>query len=173
MLKYIFVGIVSLLAIESIIVLLSTSVSAQVDYTHRRIWDDVAGNKAGWNPDGHKKVFGIVDGKFNPQTSIVLINTFNPVLPGVVCHVDYRGFSPAGPSFEVNCGGGNPGAVAPMDGVSLDYLIITMPFSPPFDIFDPAGGGVISLRGNITESTQMDNQTQDSNVIPDVTPNLN
>ena len=37
---------------------------------------------------GQTKVFGIVDSKFNPQTSIVLINTFNPVLPGVVCTIE-------------------------------------------------------------------------------------
>ena len=109
---------------------------------------------------GQTKVFGIVDSKFNPQTSIVLINTFNPVLPGVVCHVDHRGYAVAGPAFEVNCGGGNPSAVAPMDGTSLDYLIITMPFSPPdTGIFNPTTGGVIP-RINMTDSAQMENQTQ-------------
>jgi hypothetical protein len=134
--------------------------SAPIQYTHRRVLDDPAGNKVGWNPDGQTKVFGIVDSKFNPQTSAVLINTFNPVLPGVVCDVDHRGYAAAGPAFEVNCGGENPSAVAPMNGTALDYLIITMPFSPPdTGIFNPTTGGVIP-RINMTDSAQMENQTQ-------------
>ena len=134
--------------------------SPVIQYTHRRVLDDPAGNKVGWNPDGQTKVFGIVDSKFNPQTSVVLINTFNSVLPGVVCNVDHRGYAASGPAFEVNCGGGNPSAVAPKDGTALDYLIITMPFSPPdTGIFNPTTGQVIP-RINMTGSTQMENQTQ-------------
>lgn len=81
-------------------------------------------------------------------------------MTGVVCQVDYRGYASSGPAFEVNCGGGNPSAVAPKDGTALDYLIITIPFSPPdTGIFNPTTGGVIP-RINMTDSAQMENQTQ-------------
>jgi hypothetical protein len=174
LLKYILIGLVLILTVDAIVMLVSTPANAQVSYTHRRIFDNVEGNKVGWNPDGQKKAFGIADSKFNPNTSIVLINTWNPISPGVVCHVDHRGYGSTGPGFEVNCGAGNPSAVAPLDGIFLDYLIITMPFSPPdTDIFEPGGGGVISLRNNMTQSAPMENQTQQTDSGPGGTLNPN
>lgn len=150
-----------LLAINSAILLIATPVDAQIEYTHRRIFDDANGNSIGWNPNGERKLFGILDDRFNVGTSIVLINTNNYVLPGVVCHVDYRVIGPTGPSFEVNCGNGNPGAIAPEDGTYLDYLIITMPFTLP-DVAQPTEGPIepLNLRSNITDRMQMANQTQ-------------
>lgn len=132
----------------------------------------MSGNKIGWNPNGHTKLFGITDSKFDPNTSIVVINTWNPVAPGVVCNVDHRGYGPGGPAFEVNCGEGDADAEAPMDGIFLDYLIITMPFSPPdTGIFNPNTGGVISLRSNMTQSAQ-ENQTQQNSTVFEGTNSL-
>lgn len=54
---------------------------------------------------------------------------------------------------------GSTNAVAPMDGTSLDYLIITMPFSPPDTGIFPTAGGVIP-RINMTDGNQLANQTQ-------------
>ena len=91
-----------LIAVNSATLLITVPVDAQVEYTHRRIFDDAFGNSIGWNPDNQTKVFGILDDRFNVGTSIVLINTHNFVLPGVVCHVDYRAIDPTGSTFGVN-----------------------------------------------------------------------
>lgn len=156
--RYVFIGIVSLLAIVSILALLNTPANALTVFTHRHLYDDVFGNQAGWNPDGNAKLFGIIDSKFDPVESIVLINTVNYVKPGVVCHVDHRSYG----SFEVNCGEESD-APAPEDGTELHYLIITTPFSDSNQIFTPATGGVISLRENMTGSMDVENQTLGGN----------
>jgi len=160
LLKLILIGLTVLLAANFAIPLIAVPVDAQIEYTHRRIYDDAFGNSIGWNPDNQTKAFGISDDRFNVGNSIVLINTNNFVLPGVVCHVDYRAIEPTGPAFEVNCGNGNPGAPAPLDGTYLDYLIITMPFSPP-DVAEPTEGPIepLGLRTNTTDTMQMANQT--------------
>ena len=99
LLKLILIGLTVLLAINSAIPLINTPVDAQIQYTHRRLFDDVTGNQLGWNPDGHTKAFGIRDERFNVWTGFILVNTNNFVGPGAVCQVDYRPIGPAGAGF--------------------------------------------------------------------------
>jgi hypothetical protein len=133
LLKSILIGLLALLAISSVQAFVNISVSAQVtletSLIHRRLLDDVTGHNLGWDPDGAKKVFGIVDSKFNVQNSVVLVNTINQNF--VVCSVDYRVETSINSAFEVNCGNDDDNAAAPVDGAVLDYVIISMPLSPP------------------------------------------
>jgi hypothetical protein len=58
--------------------------------------------------------------------------------------------------FCTTCGHGDPGAVAPLNGSVLDYLIVNIPLSRSDE-------GVINpLRGNVTDRIQMTNLTQSS-----------
>jgi len=108
--------------------------SGQVSMFTRILQDDPAGNAAGWDPDGSKRSFTIVEPEFSASDNMVIINTVQDNF--VVCSVDYRGDR----FFEVNyiestngyfpsgnmtvLGGG------PADGAILYYTIIHSPLIP-------------------------------------------
>ena len=71
----------------------------------------------GWNPNGNRISFTIFDDQFNPETSTVIVNTFQSNF--VVCNVDYM----YNGAFEVNCNN------APANAGQLHYTIINLPAS--------------------------------------------
>lgn len=79
---------------------------------HRILKDDSTGNNKGWNPNGNTRVFVIKDSDFDPQLSVVGIDTKQQNY--VVCSVDYwtKG------AFEVVC------TKAPSNGGILSYVIV-------------------------------------------------
>jgi hypothetical protein len=89
---------------------------------HRILFDDAAGNAAGWNPNGTEFAFFISDPAFDPQKSTVFLNVDDDQFY-VLCGVDLRGFQ-GGNNFEVVCVG------EPSEGTRLDYVIVTMPSTP-------------------------------------------
>jgi hypothetical protein len=71
----------------------------------------------GWNPNGNRISFTIFDDQLHPETSTVIVNTFQSYF--VVCNVDYM-YSGA---FEINCNN------ALANAGQLHYTIINLPAS--------------------------------------------
>ena len=84
---------------------------------NRILLDNSEGNVIGWNPNGNRMSFTIFDEQFNPDTSTVIVNTFQSNF--VVCNVDYMYDG----AFEVNC------TNAPANGGQLHYTIVNLPSS--------------------------------------------
>lgn len=89
----------------------------QFSMSQRILLDNNEGNVIGWNPNGSRMSFTIFDNQFNPETSTVIVNTFQSNF--VVCNVDYM----YNGAFEVNC------TNAPANGGQLHYTIINLPAS--------------------------------------------
>ena len=89
----------------------------QFSMANRILLDNSEGNVIGWNPNGNRMSFTIFDEQFNPDTSTVIVNTFQSNF--VVCNVDYMYDG----AFEVNC------TNAPANGGQLHYTILNLPSS--------------------------------------------
>jgi hypothetical protein len=108
--------------------------NAQISIFTRVLNDDPAGHAAGWDPDGSRRSFNIIEPEFAASDNMVLINTVQANF--VVCSVDSRGDG----FFEVNCiettngyfPSGNMTVLegGPDDGATLYYTVIHSPFIP-------------------------------------------
>jgi hypothetical protein len=113
--------------------------SGQPSMFTRILQDDPAGNAAGWDPDGSKRTFTIVDPEFSASDNTVVINTVQNNF--VVCSVDYR----IDRIFEVNCIETTSGTFpsdnitalpdtilegGPADGAILYYTVVHAPLIP-------------------------------------------
>jgi hypothetical protein len=135
--------------------------SAQPSFFTKIVRDDQAGNAVGWNPNGLKRTFFIVDPEVGDGNTI-LINTHQHNF--VVCSVDYR---PPGGFFEVNCIETTqgidplPGQMpvlegGPADGAILYYTVLdvdVVPLTvPPADVLAQAQNATAERREGAEES---------------------
>jgi hypothetical protein len=112
--------------------------------SHRILLDNSERNTKGWNPNGNRISFTIFDDQLNPETSTVIVNTFQSNF--VVCNVDYM----YNGAFEVNCNN------APTNAGQLHYTIINLPAS------DEGAQATISqqVANQIAQRENAANQTQ-------------
>jgi hypothetical protein len=96
---------------------ITPAAAQQFSMANRILLDNSEGNTIGWNPNGNRMSFTIFDEQFNPDTSTVIVNTFQSNF--VVCNVDYMYDG----AFEVNC------TNAPANGGQLHYTIVNLPAS--------------------------------------------
>lgn len=96
---------------------ITPAAAQQFSMANRILLDNGEGNIIGWNPNGNRMSFTIFDEQFNPDTSTVIVNTFQSNF--VVCNVDYMYDG----AFEVNC------TNAPANGGQLHYTIVNLPAS--------------------------------------------
>jgi hypothetical protein len=96
---------------------ITPAAAQQFSMANRILLDNSEGNIIGWNPNGNRMSFTIFDEQFNPDTSTVIVNTFQSNF--VVCNVDYMYDG----AFEVNC------TNAPANGGQLHYTIVNLPSS--------------------------------------------
>ena len=96
---------------------ITPAAAQQFSMANRILLDNSEGNVIGWNPNDSRMSFTIFDEQFNPDTSIVIVNTFQSNF--VVCNVDYMYDG----AFEVNC------TNAPANGGQLHYTIVNLPAS--------------------------------------------
>ena len=96
---------------------ITPAAAQQFSMANRILLDNSEGNVIGWNPNGNRMSFTIFDEQFNPDTSTVIVNTFQSNF--VVCNVDYMYDG----AFEVNC------TNAPANGGQLHYTIVNLPAS--------------------------------------------
>jgi hypothetical protein len=96
---------------------ITPAAAQQFSMANRILLDNSEGNIIGWNPNGNRMSFTIFDEQFNPDTSTVIVNTFQSNF--VVCNVDYMYDG----AFEVNC------TNAPANGGQLHYTIVNLPAS--------------------------------------------
>jgi hypothetical protein len=96
---------------------ITPAAAQQFSMANRILLDNSEGNVIGWNPNGNRMSFTIFDEQFNPDTSTVIVNTFQSNF--VVCNVDYMYDG----AFEVNC------TNAPANGGQLHYTIVNLPSS--------------------------------------------
>lgn len=96
---------------------ITPAAAQQFSMANRILLDNSEGNIIGWNPNGNRMSFTIFDEQFNPDTSTVIVNTFQSNF--VVCNVDYMYDG----AFEVNC------TNAPTNGGQLHYTIVNLPAS--------------------------------------------
>lgn len=123
---------------------IQTAAAQQFSMSHRILSDNSEGNTMGWNPNGNRISFTIFDDQFNPETSTVIVNTFQSNF--VVCNVDYM----YNGAFEVNCNN------APANAGQLHYTIINLPAS------DEGAQATISqqIANQIAQRENAANQTQ-------------
>ena len=96
---------------------ITPAAAQQFSMANRILLDNSEGNVIGWNPNGNRMSFTIFDEQFNPDKSIIIVNTFQSNF--VVCNVDYMYDG----AFEVNC------TNAPANGGQLHYTILNLPSS--------------------------------------------
>ena len=96
---------------------ITPAAAQQFSMANRILLDNSEGNVIGWNPNDSRMSFTIFDEQFNPDTSTVIVNTFQSNF--VVCNVDYMYDG----AFEVNC------TNAPANGGQLHYTIVNLPAS--------------------------------------------
>jgi hypothetical protein len=96
---------------------ITPAAAQQFSMANRILLDNSEGNIIGWNPNGNRMSFTIFDEQFNPDTSTVIVNTFQSNF--VVCNIDYMYDG----AFEVNC------TNAPANGGQLHYTIVNLPAS--------------------------------------------
>jgi hypothetical protein len=126
------------------------------------VQDDQTGNAVGWNPDGVRRTFLIVDDEVTANDNI-LINTRQSNF--VVCSVDFK----VDRIFEVNCiettQGFNPppGQIpvlegGPDNGAILYYTVIQLPpiplTAPSADVLEQAQNATAERREGAEESPE-------------------
>jgi len=101
--------------------------------SHKVLLDDATGNSHGWDPDGTKRSFAIIDNSITAD-SVVVANVSFGTSTSMTCAVGPVGqvFEGADFYFGLHCAvdSGFDPSIAPPNGAVISYAIISMPTTP-------------------------------------------